>query len=208
MASPVPDHSTLSYRNYFTFSHYFFCSKRSSSWAKHRKDPLSTAPVKKRKWETKNRGKWKWMKINFRFIIVILHCISQGCKSLTKLRSFLLSLIRVVSDWLFCCVRKMSSNPVLEEAPHWDSHYSHHSDLSYVAVADVRSHVYVFFQPEALTSELRNRKSGQRLHKVSRQLVISLKTHSEVLGMCASPSMLFVLTDKMLYAYCLRSGSS
>lgn len=81
------------------------------------------------------------------------------------------------------------------------------SDLSYVAVADVRSHVYVFFQPEALTSELRNRKSGQRLHKVSRQLVISLKTHSEVLGMCASPGMLFVLTDKMLYAYCLRSGS-
>lgn len=42
---------------------------------------------------------------------------------------------------------------------------------------------------------------------MSRQLVISLKTHSEVLGMYASPGMLFVLTNKMLFAYCLRSDS-
>uniref|UniRef100_A0A0P4VSJ2 NudC domain-containing protein 1 n=1 Tax=Scylla olivacea TaxID=85551 RepID=A0A0P4VSJ2_SCYOL len=79
-------------------------------------------------------------------------------------------------------------------------------DLSYVAVAEVRSHVYVFFQPEGLQGELRNRKSGRRLHKVSRQLVISLKSHSEVLGLCATPNILFVLTDKTLYAYCVHNS--
>ncbi|KAG0728678.1 NudC domain-containing protein 1 [Chionoecetes opilio] len=59
-------------------------------------------------------------------------------------------------------------------------------DLSYVAIAEVRSHVYLFFQPEALEGELRNRKSGHRTNRVSRQLLISLKNHSEVLGLCAS----------------------
>ncbi|XP_045606303.2 nudC domain-containing protein 1 isoform X2 [Procambarus clarkii] len=79
------------------------------------------------------------------------------------------------------------------------------ADASYVAVADVKSHIYVFFQPEAFGGELRNRKSGKRMNTVARQLVISLKTHSEILGLHASPGVLFVLTDETLYAYCIRN---
>ncbi|KAG7158887.1 NudC domain-containing protein 1-like, partial [Homarus americanus] len=78
-------------------------------------------------------------------------------------------------------------------------------DISYVAVADVKSHIYVFFQPEAFGGELRNRKSGKRMNTVARQLVISMKTHSEILGLHTSPNVLFVLTDQTIYAYCLRS---
>lgn len=79
------------------------------------------------------------------------------------------------------------------------------ADISYVAVADVNSHIYVFFQPEAFGGELRNRKSGKRMNTVARQMVISLKTHAEILGLHASPSVLFVLTDSAIFAYCLRN---
>lgn len=78
-------------------------------------------------------------------------------------------------------------------------------DNSYVAVADVKSHIYVFFQPEAFGGELRNRKSGKRLNSVARQVVISMKTHDEILGLQASPNVLFVLTEKSIFAYCLRN---
>lgn len=79
------------------------------------------------------------------------------------------------------------------------------ADNSYVAIADVKSHIYVFFQSEAYSGELRNRKSGKRMNTVARQLVISMKTHDEILGLHCDTDVLFVLTEKTLYAYALRS---
>ncbi|KAK7085557.1 NudC domain-containing protein 1, partial [Halocaridina rubra] len=79
-------------------------------------------------------------------------------------------------------------------------------DNSYVAVADVKSHIYVFFQPEAFGGELRNRKSGKRMNTVARQVVISMKSHDEICGLHASPYALFVLTSKSIYTYCLRNS--
>ncbi|KAK8752075.1 hypothetical protein OTU49_011938 [Cherax quadricarinatus] len=79
------------------------------------------------------------------------------------------------------------------------------ADVSYVAVADVRSHIYVFFQSEVFGGELRNRRSGKISNTVARQLVFSMKTHAEILGLHASPSVLFVLTDQAVYAYCICS---
>lgn len=79
-------------------------------------------------------------------------------------------------------------------------------DNSYVAVADVKSHIYVFFQPEAFGGELRNRKSGKRMNTVARQVVISMKTHDEILGFHTSHNILFVLTEKNIFGYCLRSS--
>ncbi|XP_064101121.1 nudC domain-containing protein 1-like [Macrobrachium nipponense] len=79
-------------------------------------------------------------------------------------------------------------------------------DNSYVAVADVKSHIYVFFQPEAFGGELRNRKSGKRMNTVARQVVISMKTHDEILGIHTSHNVLFVLTEKNIFGYCLRSS--
>ncbi|CAL4065743.1 unnamed protein product, partial [Meganyctiphanes norvegica] len=77
-------------------------------------------------------------------------------------------------------------------------------DNSYVAVADVKSHVYVFYQTDSLGSEIRNRKSGKRTSTVARQLVISLKDHQEVLGLHACPNVIFVLTNDKLYSYTLQ----
>ncbi|XP_068215028.1 nudC domain-containing protein 1 [Palaemon carinicauda] len=79
-------------------------------------------------------------------------------------------------------------------------------DNSYVAVADVKSHIYIFFQPEAFGGELRNRKSGKRINTVARQVVISMKTQDEILGVHTSCNVLFVLTEKNIYGYCLRNS--
>ncbi|KAK3880755.1 hypothetical protein Pcinc_014768 [Petrolisthes cinctipes] len=81
------------------------------------------------------------------------------------------------------------------------------SDLSYVAVADTHTHVYVFCQPGCVGSgELRNRKSGRQLERVARQLVISLKNHDPILGLHTAPGSLYVLTATTLYLYCIPTA--
>jgi len=72
------------------------------------------------------------------------------------------------------------------------------ADMNYVAICDVSRHVYVYRQPSStpLTgSQLRNRKSGQRVEKVAKQQVIALQDNKEeVVGAVATKSLLFVLT--------------
>lgn len=77
-------------------------------------------------------------------------------------------------------------------------------DNSYVAVADVDSHVYVFCQPGSFGGELRNRKSGKVTTTIARQIVISLKNHDQVMGFHAAPNCLFILTQKDLFVYTLH----
>lgn len=81
----------------------------------------------------------------------------------------------------------------------------HFTDLLYVAVADTHTHIYVFCQPGCVDAggELRNRKSGRRVGRVARQLVVTLKNHDPILGLHTAPGRLYVLTGKALYVYCI-----
>jgi hypothetical protein len=72
---------------------------------------------------------------------------------------------------------------------------------NYSVISDNMRHLYLYRQPESLAQEtqLRNRKSGQRVEKVARQQVITLDTTSEIMGLVAMELMMFVLTQDNLY---------
>ena len=78
------------------------------------------------------------------------------------------------------------------------------TDCSYVAIADVNSRVYIFCQPEDMSSELRNRKSGKRTTTVAKQLIVSLKNHDQIMGFQCTPEAILVLTEKELFAYVIK----
>ena len=73
---------------------------------------------------------------------------------------------------------------------------------NYSVICDNIRHLYLYRQPESLAAEteLRNRRSGQRVQKIAKQQVITLDSVSEILGLVATEANLFVLTqDKLFY---------
>jgi len=82
------------------------------------------------------------------------------------------------------------------------------SDMSYVAVCEANRHVYIYRQPVALATELRNRRTGQYVARTAKQQLVNLDSMSEVLGVHASCNMLYVLTVDTLYALRVSYGSS
>jgi hypothetical protein len=82
------------------------------------------------------------------------------------------------------------------------------SDMSYVAVCEANCHVYIYQQPVAISTELRNRRTGQHVARTAKQQLVNLDSMSEVLGVHASCHMLYVLTVDTLYALCVNFGSS
>jgi hypothetical protein len=71
--------------------------------------------------------------------------------------------------------------------------------MSYVAVCEASHHIYIYRQPVAIATELRNRHTGQHVAHVAKQQVVNLDS-SEVLGLHASCHTLYVLTADTLYA--------
>ena len=73
--------------------------------------------------------------------------------------------------------------------------------FNYSVICDNRKHIYLYRQPESLAAEteLRNRKSGQRIEKVARQQVITLDSSDEIMGLVAMELSLYVLTKTCLY---------
>lgn len=73
-------------------------------------------------------------------------------------------------------------------------------DMSYVAVCEASRHIYIYRQPVAIATELRNRHTGQHIAHVAKHQLVNLDSMSEVLGVHASCHMLYVLTMDTLYA--------
>lgn len=73
-------------------------------------------------------------------------------------------------------------------------------DGSYAVICDVRKHVYVYRQPSAIPSDLRNRRTGCKVGAVARQHLVGLETQNDVIGLQATRKNLFVLTSDQLYA--------
>jgi hypothetical protein len=80
--------------------------------------------------------------------------------------------------------------------------------MSYVAVCEANRHVYIYRQPVALATELRNRRTGQHVARTAKQQLVNLDSMSEVLGVHASCNMLYVLTVDTLYGLRVNYGSS
>ncbi|ODM87905.1 NudC domain-containing protein 1 [Orchesella cincta] len=74
------------------------------------------------------------------------------------------------------------------------------SDVSYVAICDVKKHIYVYCQPSKIETCLRNRRTGQQVTHVAKQLVISLDPPEDILGAYATPLYLYVLTPENFHA--------
>ena len=73
---------------------------------------------------------------------------------------------------------------------------------SYSVICDNSRHLYLYRQPRQLAAEteLRNRKSGQRIEKVAVQQVVTLETLSDVIGCAALENSLLILTREKLFS--------
>jgi hypothetical protein len=72
--------------------------------------------------------------------------------------------------------------------------------MSYVAVCTTTHHIYIYWQPVAIATELKNRRTGQHVAHVAKMQVVKLDSMSQVIGVHASCHMLYVLTVDTLYA--------
>lgn len=88
------------------------------------------------------------------------------------------------------------------------------TDGSYAVVVDCTRHAYIYWQPTTVDSDLRNRKTGQRVPKVAKQQLISLSggngeneseaASMDILGVAAFDDVLLLLTETRLLAVFLK----
>jgi len=70
-------------------------------------------------------------------------------------------------------------------------------DFSYSAICDDSRHIYVYRQPKPIDSELKNRKTGVKL-------VVTLDNREEILGMQATPNLLFIVSQHAVYRIAVK----
>jgi len=71
----------------------------------------------------------------------------------------------------------------------------------YAVIVDQRRNVYVYWRE--VESELRNRHSGEKSLKISRQSLLTVDSGQHILGLIVLDNYIFVLTDMALYAFTL-----
>ena len=76
------------------------------------------------------------------------------------------------------------------------------ASCGYSVICDNSRHLYIYRQPQKLAAEteLRNRKSGQRVEKVAVQQVITLESQTDIIGCAALQNSLVVLTKDRLFS--------
>eukprot|EP00088_Acartia_fossae_P001645 TRINITY_DN10655_c0_g2_i1.p1 TRINITY_DN10655_c0_g2~~TRINITY_DN10655_c0_g2_i1.p1 ORF type:complete len:571 (+),score=117.23 TRINITY_DN10655_c0_g2_i1:52-1764(+) len=72
-------------------------------------------------------------------------------------------------------------------------------DFSYSAICDDSRHIYIYRQPKPIQNELRNRKTGLKVEGVAVQQVVTLDNREDILGLQATPTFLFLVTQHALY---------
>lgn len=71
-------------------------------------------------------------------------------------------------------------------------------DHSYAVIADCQRHIYIYRQPGAIATPIRNRKTGRQVEAVAKQQVVSLDTMDDILGVCVTNTRLFILAGRTL----------
>ncbi|GAB1597442.1 nudC domain-containing protein 1-like [Argonauta hians] len=73
-------------------------------------------------------------------------------------------------------------------------------DFSYAIICDCSKHCYIYRQPLAIATSVRNRKTGHQVTTVSKQQVFSLEEAENNMGVQATNRYLFILTPTKLLA--------
>ncbi|KRX58466.1 NudC domain-containing protein 1, partial [Trichinella sp. T9] len=82
------------------------------------------------------------------------------------------------------------------------------ADCSYSLLIDSCKRAYVYFRPQKLETSLVNRKTSERVEKVSRQYLITLEENCEIIGFMAHPKALFLLTEYTLHVFYFADDTS
>lgn len=72
-------------------------------------------------------------------------------------------------------------------------------NASYAAILDCVRHVYIYRQPEAISSPIRNRRTGQQVRAVAKQQLVALETTKDILGVHATNDRLYVLAGNTFH---------
>ena len=75
------------------------------------------------------------------------------------------------------------------------------ASCGYSVICDNSRHLYLYRQPQRLAAEteLRNRRSGQKVEKVAVQQVITLESQADIIGCAALHNSLVVLTKERVF---------
>ena len=75
-------------------------------------------------------------------------------------------------------------------------------NLSYACIVDTQKHIYVYKQDtDHLSSQLKNRKTGQLVTQLAKQNLISLDTDKEIFGVYCSNDHMIVLLKESCFIY-------
>ncbi|GAB6032583.1 NudC domain-containing protein 1 [Chamberlinius hualienensis] len=72
-------------------------------------------------------------------------------------------------------------------------------NVMYAALCDSHTHIYIYFQPQPMEGQLRNRKTGQKIKAVAKQKVVTLDGNDDIIGVQVNDKNLFILTNKNIY---------
>lgn len=72
-------------------------------------------------------------------------------------------------------------------------------DCSYAVICDCVRHMYIYRQPTAVLSPIRNRKTGQEVGAVAKQQLVSLDAVDNIIGIQVTNKYVFVTTADNLY---------
>lgn len=72
---------------------------------------------------------------------------------------------------------------------------------TFAVAADTEKHLYLYRQPEAVQTDVRNRKTGQKVTTTAKQQIIEISDPSSILGLHATDSAVYVLLESQLFKY-------
>ena len=74
-------------------------------------------------------------------------------------------------------------------------------DFSYAVVCDSNRHVYVYRQPAAITTDLRNRKTGRQVAEVASQHCISLDVDDQIAGVHVNNEKIILMVADVMHVF-------
>ena len=72
--------------------------------------------------------------------------------------------------------------------------------MSYVALCDCVRHMYIYRQPSAISSPVRNRKTGRKVDAIAKQQVVALESVDNIIGFQTTNNRIYVATKNLIYS--------
>jgi hypothetical protein len=72
-------------------------------------------------------------------------------------------------------------------------------DFSFAIICDCVRHIYIYRQPLAILSPLRNRKTGREVSALAKQQLVSLDSVDNIMGLHVQNDKLYILAGRTLF---------